>query len=71
VSESYDAQFLYDCLGEKEFFAFGGTSKTVVELGVDKNKIKAAIANGLIPDEVVNRARKLTNRYKRIEQVVL
>ena len=71
VAEKYDPQLLFDHLGEKDFLANGGSSKTIVVLDVDKNLVKAAIANGRIPEKVAARARKVSTRYKAPSAVAL
>ena len=71
VSESYDPQMLRDLLGERGFYENGGGARTVVTLEVDKNKIKAAIINGKIPEDIAERCIKRTLRYKKPSEVSL
>jgi len=69
VAENYDAQTLHDALGIEAFLRFGGSVEQKIELKVDKNKVKAAVANGHILPDVAERACKRVSRYQKPHQV--
>jgi len=62
-SVSYDAEKLYEEMGEPFFFAHGGKVENKPVYVVNKPQVEAAIAAGLVPDEVVESVRRINVRY--------
>lgn len=61
---SYDAQALYNLVGEQRFLELGGriSQQTVYE--IDKEKAEIAINAKKIPTEAVDSVRKITPKYR-------
>lgn len=59
----YNAEAMYEELGEPLFLKCGGsmTKKTIYT--VDSNRVEAAIASGAIPDECVPEFSKIARKY--------
>ncbi len=62
-STSYDAERLYEEMGEAFFFAHGGSVEQKPIYTVNKPLLEAAIAAGMLPDEVVSVIKKVRVAY--------
>lgn len=62
--KTYNAQELYNLMGEEKFLALGGVLREETIYDVDKSKIDIAISQKLIPKEVAEVIRKITPKYR-------
>lgn len=69
TAEAFDADMLYELLGQEVFLAIGGKMKTVRVVEIDKDRVNAALVNGKIDTNIADSARKLTTRFKRLAKV--
>lgn len=70
-SVSYKGEVLYEEMGRDWFFEHGGTTTQVTKYEMDKSKAEAAYTAGLIPEEVVAKARTVKASYHKPEKVEL
>lgn len=61
----YDAEAMYDEIGEKLFFEIGGKVEHVATYKVDKDQVEAAIQTGKIPQESIESFRSIERKYKK------
>jgi len=71
VQNSYDADKLFEEVGMEKFLAMGGTIKTKAVYEVDPNRLKAAIAQGTVPADVVKKVHKETPKYHKPQKLVV
>lgn len=67
----YDADKLFEELGRDKFLEVGGQVKTVTVYDIDKARLEAHLASGIIKPDVVATFRTITPRYKKPEKIVL
>lgn len=67
---SFDADKLYEILGHDTFLTIG-TVATKQVFTVDKKKAEIAIANGVIPEDVVPEVKTVSPRYTKPKPLVL
>jgi hypothetical protein len=67
----YDAEALYNAVGRDEFMKLGGKIDTVAKYSVEKARIEAAIAQGLVTPAVAAVVRKEVPSYHVPDKVVL
>jgi hypothetical protein len=61
---TFNAEALYEALGRDGFLAVGGKLQTKTVYSLDKNKVKAAITRGDVPENVAEAVVKITPKYK-------
>lgn len=61
--EKFNAQALYETLGQSEFLRVGGILQTKTVYDVDKNKINSAIARGEISQDVASVVKTIIQKY--------
>jgi hypothetical protein len=66
---AYDAQALYDLLGNDKFLSVGGTVSTQRVYNLDKTRVRAAIAKKDIPAESLEHFTKTTNKFHRPSKI--
>lgn len=66
---TYDADKLFEELGEDEFLKVGGKIQTIKTFDVDKAKLEAHITSGGISKDVVDVVKKTTPSYKKPEKI--
>lgn len=62
--KNYNAQELFNLMGEQKFLELGGVMSEQTIYEVDKQKVDIAIAQGAIPKEVAEVVRKITLKYR-------
>jgi hypothetical protein len=67
----YDAEKLYEELGDELFVAFGGAIRQVTEYTVEKSVLESHIARGAIPQNIIKDIKSTRCRYDKPEKVVL
>lgn len=58
-----DGHALHDSVGRENFVSIGGEINTKVEYKVDKARFEAAVAKGVIPQNVIDRVVSVSPRY--------
>jgi len=61
--ETYDAQALYDAVGEAQFLGVGGLVATQTVYKVDKQRLQIAIAQKHVTEKVVEAILKVSPRF--------
>ena len=68
-SVRYNAEKMYDELGEELFFKAGGKLAEIPVYSVDKEVLEASIQNGTVPEETLEHFRTLERKYKKPEKL--
>lgn len=71
VSVDYDANKMFDELGEDLFLQCGGKVRTVPVYEIDKKQVEAAIAGKKIHEDSVGHFRSVSKKYHAPKKVVL
>lgn len=60
----YDAEKMFDELGQYLFLEAGGVIEKRAVYSIDKNKLEAAIASGVVPEESVSQFKTESHSYR-------
>ena len=70
-SIKWDASTLVEEMGKDFFFEIGGKATTQVVYTIDNKVADSAASQGIIPQEVTDKSRKVTPRYSKPDKIVL
>jgi hypothetical protein len=71
ASMKYDAEKMYEELGEELFFETGGSVEHVATYKVDKDRVEAAVQSGKIPEESIEGFRTVARTYRKPSKLEL
>lgn len=69
TSVKYDADKMFEELGEEMFLQSGGSMSTKTVYEVDPKKADAAIANGTVPEDCVDNFRNVRRNYRKPDKL--
>lgn len=69
VAMIYDAEALYNAVGEEAFLTLGGSKETKVELKIDGKRFDAAVTFKKLPAELIDQVRKRRVSFKEIAKI--
>lgn len=67
----YNAEKMYEEIGEELFYEIGGKVEHVATYKVDKDQVEAAVLSNKIPQESLEEFRTIENRYRKPPKVEL
>lgn len=68
--KKFDAEKLYDAVERDQFLKLGGHIETVPQYSIDKNIFEAKMAQGAIPQNVLDVVVKVSPRYKTPDKLI-
>lgn len=71
VKRTYNAEKLYNELGEEDFIKMGGTMKKVTKYELNQALFEAMAERGSVPEEVVEAVRKVTPNFHKPDKINL
>lgn len=70
-STRYDAEKMYDMVGEQDFLKWGGIMRKTTVYELDKTQVERHISCGDIPDECIEEFRTVQRSWRRPKKIVL
>jgi hypothetical protein len=67
----YNAEALFNAVGRDNFLTMGGKMETITQFSVDRGRLEACIAQGKLPNDVVEHVRKETPNFHKPDPLVV